>query len=326
MGSEEHPDAIIALIIENYQHELMNVRIPASTSNIGPGFDTLGLALNRYLYVSATVDEGSTSPLLISVKGKGKEHISTDRTNLVYKGMVALAKDAGKSPDDVFRGLNLRLDNDIPACGGVGGSGAAIAGGVFLANEILGTKLSRDEMLAIAVGLEGHPDNVSAALMGGLTVNCFDRGELRCRSIKITAPIAVVTCSPNFQVLTQQARQILPREIPLMDAVSNIENVAALVAALIEGDVDALRYATGDRIHEQYRSALIPGYDDVRKAALGAGALSFNISGSGPTVFSFATENIKQIGEAMEKAFAAHGKVATYEVMAVENEGAQVVP
>jgi homoserine kinase len=262
---------------------------------------------------------------VISVRGKGREHIATDAKNLVYRGMLALAKATDKSSAEVFRGLHLRLDNGIPACGGVGGSGAAIAGGVFLANEMLQTKLSVEEMLSIAVELEGHPDNVSAALMGGLTVNCFNDEELHCRSIKITNPIAIVACSPNFQVLTQQARQILPREISLKDAVVNIENVAALVAALIEGDFEALRYATVDRLHERYRSALIPGYEDVRKSALCAGALSFNISGSGPTVFSFATENMQKIGEAMEKTFASHGKVATYEIMTIENTGASVV-
>ena len=303
----------------------MKVQIPASTSNLGPGFDTLGLALNRYLFVSASLGHEQAKTPAISVTGNGREHIATDARNLVYCGMLALAKAVEKPPAEVFAGLQLRLENGIPSCGGVGGSGAAIAGGIFLANEMLRTNLSTEAMLRIAVELEGHPDNVSAALMGGLTINSFDDEDLHCRSIKITGPIAVVTCSPNFQVLTHQARQILPREISLRDAVVNIENVAALVAALIEGDFEALRYVTGDRLHERYRAGLIPGYEDVRKAALGAGALSFNISGSGPTVFSFATENMQEIGEAMEKAFAAHGKMAKYEIMTIENTGARVV-
>jgi len=303
----------------------MKIKIPASTSNIGPGFDTLGLALNRYLYLTATFGDAKGTSPVVTVTGNGKEHIATDSRNLVYRGMSALAQSCDKNPSEVFRGLHLRLENGIPACGGLGGSGAAIAGGVFAANELLKAGLSTAELLDIAVELEGHPDNVSAALMGGLTVNCFDDEDLHCRSIKINAPIAVVACSPNFQVLTQQARQILPREISLKDAVVNIENVASLVAALIEGDFEALRYATEDRVHERYRAALIPGYADVRKAALNAGALSFNISGSGPTVFSFATENMESIGRAMEKAFASHGKMATYEIMTVENKGVHSV-
>jgi homoserine kinase len=303
----------------------MKVKIPSSTSNIGPGFDTLGLALNRYLYISATQRTADAQSLQISVEGYGKEHIATDETNLVYQGMMAVAKRGGTAYRQSLQGIHLQIKNEIPAYGGLGGSGAAIAGGVFLANALLQTKLSREEMLDIAVSLEGHPDNVSAALMGGLTVNCFDNGKLHCRSIKITTRLSVVACSPQFQVLTKQARKILPQEISLKDAVTNIENVASLVAAFIAGDVEALRYTTIDRLHEPYRAALIPGYNDVRKAALDAGALSFNISGAGPTVFSFATKGERKIGEAMVKAFLANGNSSTYEVMTVENDGARVV-
>ncbi|MGA7160449.1 MAG: homoserine kinase [Bacteroidota bacterium] len=303
----------------------MKVKIPASTSNIGPGFDTLGLALNRYLYLSVERESAPPSSLNISVEGNGKEHIAKDETNLVYQGMAALANFAGTLYVKSLQNIHLQITNEIPSCGGLGGSGAAIAGGIFLANELLSTKMSREEMLNIAVSIEGHPDNVSAAMMGGLTVNCFDRGRLRCRSIKLASKLSVVTCSPNFQVLTKQARQILPKEVPLKDAVVNIENVASLIAAIMEGDVEALRYATGDRLHEQYRAALIPGFAEVKKGALDAGALSFNISGSGPTVFSFATSGEKRIGEAMVNAFSARGISSTYEIMTVENKGARVI-
>ena len=303
----------------------MRVKIPSSTSNIGPGFDTLGLALNRYLYISATQSSTHVQSVQISVEGNGKEHIATDEMNLVYQGMMALVKRVGPAYTGSLQGIHLQIKNEIPAYGGLGGSGAAIAGGVFLANALLQTKLSREEMLDIAVSIEGHPDNVSAALMGGLTVNCFENGKLHCRSIKITTRLSIVACSPQFQVLTTQARKILPKEISLKDAVANIENVASLVAAFIAGDVEALRYATNDRLHEPYRAMLIPGYNDAKKAAIDAGALSFNISGAGPTVFSFATKDEKKIGEAMVKTFQANGKSSTYEVMTVENDGARVM-
>lgn len=298
----------------------MKIKVPASTSNIGPGFDTLGLALNRYLEISCDITNSGRSPEII-VNGNGAEHIADDETNLVYQGMSALAREVGVELPPV----RLSLNNGIPSCGGLGGSGAAISGGVFLANSILNAKLSREEMLNVAVKVEGHPDNVSAALMGGLTINCFDNGAVRCRSVKISVPLSIVACSPRFQVLTKEARKILPKEILLKDAVRNIENAASLVAALIQGDVEALRYTTGDTLHEQYRASLIPGFDDVKKAALDAGALSFNISGAGPTVFCFTVSNEKAIGEAMVKAFAVNGSDASYEIMKIENEGAQVI-
>jgi len=295
---------------------MITVRIPCSTSNIGPGFDTLGLALNRYLVVEA-VPSAAAVPV-ITVVGNGRDHIATDETNLVYRSMRTFAEAAGMTLPTV----DLCLKNNVPAFGGLGSSGAAIAGGVFAANELLKTGCTADELLDVAVKIEGHPDNVSAALKGGFTINCFENGKLHCRSVKITAPLSVIACSPHFQVLTSEARRILPASVTLREAVTNIENVASLVAAMMTGDMDALRYVTGDCLHERYRATLIPGYDDVKRAALEAGALSCNISGAGPTVFCFATSNEEAIGKAMSAAFLAHGKGSTVELMSVENDGA----
>ena len=321
----------------------MKIKIPCSTSNLGPGFDTLGLALNRYLYLSVMLNDLSVSSLaeakhpvmdssvaslpqndnkktFITVQGNGKEHISTDETNLVYNAMKITAQRIGKE----LPAIHLYINNEIPAYGGLGGSGAAIAGGVFLASELLKENLSREEMLNIAVSIEGHPDNVSAALMGGLTINCFDaERNVRCRSVKIDQSLSIVACSPQFQLQTKQARKILPQHISLKDAVTNIENASSLVAALICGDFEALRYTTAEKLHEQYRSTLIPGFDDVKNAALEAGALSFNISGAGPTLFSFAVKNEYEIGEAMQKAFEKNGQKSSVEIMKIENDGAK---
>ena len=317
----------------------MTIKVPCSTSNLGPGFDTLGLALNRYLFLDvilseaknpnidssvATLPQNDKMKTIITVEGNGKNHIAIDETNLVYQSMCEFATHVGKK----LPMFHLHINNEIPAYGGLGGSGAAIAGGVFLANELLHTNLSRNEMLDVAVKIEGHPDNVSAAMMGGLTINCFEKTNgrtLHCRSVKIAAPLSIVACSPHFQVLTKQARQILPKKLPLKDAVTNIENAASLVAALMSGDVEALRYTTEDRLHEQYRATLIPGFEDVKKAALDAGALSFNISGAGPTVFSFTTKNVTEISNALVTAFAKHGKEATFEIMHIENDGACLI-
>ena len=292
----------------------MKIKIPCSTSNLGPGFDTLGLALNRYLLLSAEESNG----LIISVEGNGKDHIATDTTNLVYSAMAATAQKVGRTLPVV----HLHINNGVPAYGGLGGSGAAIAGGVFLADQLLKIGLSRDEMLNIAVEIEGHPDNVSAAIFGGLTINCFDaERKVHCTSVKIDSKLSVVACSPHFQVQTKEARKILPQQVSLKDAVTNIENAASLVAAMMNGRYNALRYVTAERLHEQYRATLIPGYAEVKKAALNAGALSFNISGAGPTVFAFAIANQSEIAASMVAAFEQHGKKATSEIMSIENQG-----
>ncbi len=295
----------------------MKIKIPCSTSNLGPGFDTLGLALNRYLFLSAETENYSS--LRITVEGNGKDHIATDESNLVYNAMKVTAAKLGKT----LPALHLKISNGVPAYGGLGGSGAAIAGGVFLANELLSGGLSRAELLNIAVSIEGHPDNVSAAIFGGLTINCFDaERNVHCTSVKIEKKLSVVACSPHFQVQTKEARKILPQQVSLKDAVTNIENAASLVAAMMNGNYDALRYVTAERLHEQYRATLIPGYADVKSAALAAGALSFNISGAGPTVFTFAVSNEQSIADAMVNAFAKNGQKATAEIMSVENNGA----
>lgn len=309
---------LISLFHSVFAVKIMTISIPCSTSNLGPGFDTLGLALNRYLIVTAE----PASATVVTVEGRGQSHIAIDEKNLVYAAMLHTARQIGTPMTPV----RLHLKNEIPACGGLGGSGAAVAGGVFLANELLNGGLSRDEMLNIAVSIEGHPDNVSAALFGGLTVNCFDaRGTVHCRGIRIEHPLSVVTCSPEFQVQTKQARKILPEQIPMRDAVTNIENAASLVAALMLGDAEALRHTTRDMLHERYRASLIPGFDDVKQAALDNGALSFNISGAGPTVFSFAVANEHAIADAMVRAFSRNGQTATGEIMKIENCGITIL-
>ncbi len=313
----------------------MTIKIPCSTSNLGPGFDTLGLALNRYLFLEVMLSEAkhpgmdssvATLPqndkIKITVEGNGKEHIAADETNLVYSSAQFAAQKIGKR----LPMFHLHLKNTIPAYGGLGGSGAAIAGGVFLANELLNANFSRDEMLNIAVEIEGHPDNVSAALFGGLTINCYNSHKrIHCRSVKIEKPLFIVACSPHFQVQTKQARKILPQQVALKDAVTNIENAASLVAAMMSGDFEALRYVTVEKLHEQYRATLIPGFNDVKNAALDAGALSFNISGAGPTVFAFAIQHEKEIANAMVKAFETCGQKSSAEIMRVENNGTAVV-
>jgi homoserine kinase len=266
--------------------------------------------------VEASHADGPTP--VITVEGNGKDHIAVDETNLVYKSMRIFAETVGKK----LPAVDLRLKNGVPSFGGLGSSGSAIGGGVFLANELLETRCTVDEMLDVAVKIEGHPDNVSAALKGGFTINCFENGGLHCRSVKITAPLSVIACSPHFQLLTSQARRILPALVTLKEAVTNIENVASLVAAMMCNDFSALRYVTGDCLHEQYRATLIPGYDDVKRAALDAGALSCNISGAGPTMFCFATSNEEEIGGAMSAAFRTNGLASTVERMSIENDGA----
>jgi homoserine kinase len=297
------------------------VRVPASTSNLGPGFDVLGLALDRYLFVTAEI--GQQMPLAITVEGEGKSHITIDATNLVYRSFCAALRSAGIDP--LKESLAFHLENNIPAYGGLGGSGAACTAGIVLADALYGLKLSQAQMLTIGLSIEGHPDNISASMLGGLTVNCYDGVELHTRSVKIDYPLTVVTCSPHFQLLTSEARKILPSVISRAEVVVNLQNVASLVAALMSGDTEVLRYATADKVHEQYRATLIPGFEDVKRSALHAGAISCNISGSGPTIFCFTLQNGDAIALEMQKAFQRVGLESSAAIMKIENHGAEIV-
>ena len=300
---------------------MKKVRVPASTSNLGPGFDVLGLALDRYLVVS--VETGQRVPLTITVEGEGKSHIALDASNLVYHSFCAALRSAGIDP--VKECVALHLDNNIPAYGGLGGSGAACTAGILLADALYNLKLSRAQMLTIGLSIEGHPDNISASMLGGLTVNCYDGVELHTRSVKIDYPLTIVACSPHFQLLTSEARKILPSIISRAEVVVNLQNVASLVAAMMSGDVEALRYVTADKVHEQYRATLIPGFEDVRHSALHAGAISCNISGSGPTIFCFTLQNCEAIALEMERAFQRVGLESTAAIMKIENHGAAII-
>ncbi len=295
---------------------MITVRLPASTSNLGPGFDVLGLALSAYLHLTAEIHE----KVEISVGGFGAGEIPRDETNLVYQAACEFYKRIGKA----LSGLRVQIDNQIPTNGGLGASGAAIAGGVLIANDLSRAHLPKEELFDIAASIEGHPDNVSATLFGGLTVNCLGDGRWRYRSIPISPTLKIVAVMPEFRILTSDARRVLPPKITLSDAIHNIGHTAYLVSSLQAGDFETLRSAMSDRLHEPFRAQLIPGYDEVKRAGLEQGALSVNVSGSGSTVVAFALNNEHEIGEAMVKAFAASGVKADHKLLTVDNVGAVV--
>jgi len=269
-----------------------------------------------YLHLTAETDD----KVAISVSGDGVSEISLDETNLVYRAFCEFHQRIGKAPT----GLKLHIDNHIPTNGGLGASGAAIVGGVLIANEFSSEQLPREELLNIAASIEGHPDNVSATLFGGLTISSYDNGKWRYYSIPIGSALKIVTVIPEFRILTSEARKALPQQITLSDAVHNIGHTAYLVSALQSGDFEMLRFAMSDRIHEPFRARLIPGYNEVKQAGLEHGALSVNISGSGSTVVAFTLKNEHEIGEAMTKAFLNCGVKAKYRILTVDNQGAVV--
>ena len=260
------------------QQDQVTIRIPATTANLGPGFDCLGLALDLWNTVQMRV--GSYPK--VTINGEGAQELPTSTDNLAYKAAAHLFLQAGKSVPP----LSICCHNRIPLKRGLGSSAAAIVGGLMAANLLCGRPFSTQQLLEEAIHLEGHPDNVTAALMGGLQIVVTSAERVHAASVSLPQDLMVIILIPQTPIGTEEARAILPPTISREDAVHNISRVAMLINALSVGRVEDLRLATQDRLHQLYRERLMPGMSDIFRAALDAGALGVFLSGSGPTIMA----------------------------------------
>lgn len=297
------------------------VRVPASSANLGPGFDALALALSVYNYVEVET-ESAGMPLKIEIQGEGSEDLARDESNLVFKAL----KSAFDYRKQALPPLSLKLVNNIPIGRGLGSSAAAIIGGLMAAQQFLDAALSQDEMLALATEIEDHPDNVSAALLGGLIISCSDDDRIRYLKAQFPNSVKLVVAVPEFTLSTQMARDVLPPTLPREHAVFNLSRTALLTAGLLTNDLSVLSVALEDKLHQPYRSSLVPGMSAVFDAAKSAGALGVALSGAGPSVIAFVQKNPASIGAAMEKAFHNHGVAARTIVTVPAVQGAEVLP
>lgn len=294
----------------------VSVSVPASTANLGAGFDCLALALNLRNTVELwEIKQG----LEIDVEGEGAESVPLDTTNLVVRAAEKVFEKVGKRP----AGLRIHEVNNVPLGSGMGSSAATIVGGVAAANALVDGGLSRDELLRLAHEIEGHPDNVAAALFGGLTLVSASAEELLARALPVP-PLKVVIVLPHLRLSTAEARAALPAHVPLKDAVFNIGHAVFTVQALTSGDLDLLRWAVADRLHQPYRKNLIAGYDAVTSAARTAGAVAVALSGAGPSLVAFAADKHWDIASAMKAAFEANGVTSRAFVLPVDRQGVQV--
>ena len=262
----------------------MRVLAPATTANLGPGYDCLGLALdfwNELEVVTGTaVSDGEP---LVEVLGEGAGELATDRDNLVYRAMAFLFHEAGRETPP----LRLRCHNEIPLERGLGSSAAAIAGGLVAANTLCDKSFSDDELLEMAATIEGHPDNVVAAIHGGLQLVITDRERLYAAPINVPPELTAVLFIPDFRIATSDARAVLPEKVPVKDAVYNMSRAALLVAGMATNRPEYMGLATQDRLHQPYRQPLFPAMELLFRSALDAGALGAFLSGSGSTVLAF---------------------------------------
>ncbi|HHT63367.1 MAG: homoserine kinase [Bacillota bacterium] len=279
---------------------MLKVRIPATSGNLGPGFDTIGMAFRLYNYITFEVlAEG----LEIEVSGEGAEEISRGEDNIVYQAAKKVFDKVNYHPS----GLRIKLENNIPIARGMGSSASIIGGGMLLANEISGAYLSKDEIFKMAVEMEGHPDNIAPAIFGGMTISVVGIDRVDCLKIEPPKELHGIFAIPDFQLSTMTARKVIPVMIDRSDAVFNISRSSLMVGALMNGDLNLFGKMMEDRLHQPYRMSLIPGMQDVFNQAKERGALSVAISGAGPTLIAFVTGDGTEVAEAMVKAFKKHG-------------------
>lgn len=279
---------------------MIHVQVPATAANLGPGFDCLGMALELHNIVEMVeVPRG----LLIEVAGEGAAGISRGRDNLVFQAAQSVFQQVGYSP----AGLKIRLINQIPVARGLGSSSAAIVGGMIAANLLTGSRLSLKELIALASSSEGHPDNVAPAILGGIVLTVQADGERKNLKIQPPQGVKCVVAVPDFALPTKTARDVLPAQVPLQDAVFNISRAALLVAALQQGDLTLLGTAMEDHLHQPFRSVLVPGLKKVLAAAKLAGARGVTLSGAGPSVIALADSNFDLIARVMGDTFRQNG-------------------
>lgn len=297
----------------------VRVRVPASTANLGSGFDVLGLALGLYNTIEI---EATSRGVEFTVEGEGAERLRkvADRS-LVLRAARATFDYLGVSPP----GLKVHLKNEIPLKRGLGSSATSCLGGVIAAAALSRRSLSSEEILRLALPLEGHPDNLTPALVGGLTATIVSDTGIRYVKIPIPEAIKVVAVIPEMELGTVEARRALPAQVPLADAVHNVGRSALFVAAMVAGDLNLLDEATRDRLHQPYRAKLIPGMEDVLAAARRAGALAAFLSGAGSTVAALVDRDAEKVGGEMAEVWARRAMQSQVKVLAVEHEGAKLL-
>ena len=297
----------------------IETRVPASTSNLGPGFDCFGLALKLYLTVRATPTPDSSIPCRVTTTGAPEnEALPTNSTNLIYRAMSFAARRESIS----LPPLELGVHNEIPLASGLGSSAAAIVAGIKLASLITGRNIPDQTIQNYATEFEGHPDNVTASLYGGFVASCV-RNDGTVVTTKLNWPdhIRIVVVSPRSQLPTHVARSALPRTISREDAVHNLQRTALFVSALAQQRYDLLWEAMRDRLHQPHRESLVPGLAEALALPQMKGLLGIALSGAGPSIVALVDTNEEEIGDRVASCFRAHKIESTVRILEADNDG-----
>ncbi|MBZ5635647.1 MAG: homoserine kinase [Acidobacteriia bacterium] len=289
------------------------VRVPASSANLGPGFDALALALDLYLECRFRPAEH----LAIRATGRDSGSISTGEDNFIWQTALRVAADTGAA----MPSIELEIANDIPIGKGLGSSAAALTAGVVIANEVLGLGWDPHRVLDEAAQIEGHPDNVAACVLGSIVASAIDsEGVARAVRLELDPHYNVAVVVPDFMLPTSEARRVLPETYSREDTVFNVQRSALLIVALATGARDVFPTALEDRLHQPYRYHLVPGLEEITKLRA-PGLLGCALSGAGPSILVFHERGHEDVCELVRDVFARRGHKSEIVCSAVSPRG-----
>ncbi len=299
------------------------VTVPATTANLGPGFDCIGAALTLYNEFKFTWEQvNQDKKLIIDVTGTEAARVTTDESNLVYQAFVKFFQHIQQTPPPVKIEINL----GVPLARGLGSSATAIVGGLIGANVLAGEVLTPAQIMELAIAIEGHPDNVVPAFLGGCCLAATSDTGWEICDIPWCEDVVPVVAIPDFELSTSVARQVLPTQVSRGDAIFNAAHLGLLLRGLETGNKNWLQAALQDKLHQPYRKSLIHGYDYIQTAALSAGAYGMVISGAGPTLLAFTdTSNSASVAAAMASEWQNQGIEAQVQMLQLDRKGATSV-
>lgn len=308
----------------------VSVKVPATIANLGPGFDCFGLALPLYnvVTVEETVLPGSGVEInVINEKNNNESNLAdvpTDKNNIVYKAIELLYNFIGQAPSE----LKITIKTQIPISRGLGSSASVIVGGLIAANELLGRPADEKVLLSIATEIEGHPDNITPAIVGGMTISSQEEdGSVVYRKLPWNDEWKLMVCIPDYELNTEISRSVLPKEVPLKDAIFNLKRSAMLIDAIYNKDEELLNLSLKDRLHQPYREKLVPGLTEIINNLKHVnGVIGTVLCGAGPSILVIYNGiGVSEIKETVTNSWNYQNVSVNFFNLPIEKQGASII-
>lgn len=307
----------------------VSVKVPATSANLGPGFDCFGLALPIYNTITVEETVYPTTGLEINVFTDKENqpndfHIPTDSSNIVYKAIELLYAYTGQTPP----AMRININADIPIAKGLGSSASVIVGGIVASNKLLGNPADLEALLSIANEIEGHPDNIAPAMLGGFVLSSAeDDGRVAYRKIEWPQEWKLTVCIPDYELSTSISRSVLPEEVAIKDAAYNAKRCAMFIEALHTKDAELMKLAMSDKLHQPHRVRLVPGLDDIiGRLKHEENVIGTVLSGAGPSMLVISQgNNVENIREKINDIWHGHGVRADIRTVNIETNGLEIL-